>query len=366
MRIDLYLHIMSAFTCLPLLVFVASFQISCGNQHKESASAITNNRIQEGVQIKSEPEAQLAQYIRNIYEDKNGHLWFGTNGYGVIQYNGDSLSYYSNHNGFDGQQITGITEDINKNIWFATDQGVVQYRWDSMATGEKKFINYSSPLLFYGQRFWSIMADSKGSIWAGAESGVYKFDGVYWLPVSIPYPDEAQGSFITTHTAWSIIEDSKANIWISTNGFGAYNYDGKVFSLYSEEIGLANNNVDVIMEDKAGALWFGTRFGGVSRLKGNDFEHFNVENNRIGNNEVCALYEDPMGHIWISSEGYGVYKFDGQTLTNYNKDHGLEIGAVQTILEDSNGRLWVGGGGGLYVRQNDSFVHVGQESILSY
>jgi ligand-binding sensor domain-containing protein len=63
---------------------------------------------------------------------------------------------------------------------------------------------------------------------------------------------------------------------------------------------------------------------------------------------VWNIYEDKKGDIWFSSEGFGVYRFDGKTFTNFGEKEGLGIKAVQTIYEDSKGRLWIGGGGGLY------------------
>lgn len=354
--------------CITLgLTLISCLFLSCTLKNSSSTATVNSEVFSSPNSSTAHQSAeQIAEYIRNIYEDKNGHLWMGTNGYGVAHYNGDSIAFYSNHNGFDGQQVTGVTEDREGNLWFATDQGVVQYKWEINSSGQKKFINYSSPLLFYGQRFWSIMADSKNNIWAGAERVVYKFDGKYWLPVEVPYPEEVSGSFNTPNTAWSIIEDREGNIWISTNGYGAYKYDGSHFTLYSEKEGLANNNVDIILEDKRGNMWFGTRFGGVSRYDGITSQHFTTLNGRILNDEVCAIHEDSDGYIWFSAEGYGVYRFDGEDLINYSTDQGLGVRAVQTILEDSKGRLWVGGGGGLYLKQGERFVNVTKQGLLNY
>ncbi|MEL6142708.1 MAG: two-component regulator propeller domain-containing protein, partial [Bacteroidota bacterium] len=76
------------------------------------------------------------------------------------------------------------------------------------------------------------------------------------------------------------------------------------------------------------------------------------------NNEVCAIYEDKQGNIWLSSEGFGVYRYDGTSFKNYGQQEGLGVGAVQAILEDREGRLWVGGGGGLYRYEGDVFINV--------
>ncbi len=346
----------------PFLLIFTCF-IACGGQ---SAS---NDNTQSVSNTTPNPDStQIAEYIRHIFQDKNGKLWLGTGGYGVAVYDGDTLTYYSNSQGFTGQQITGIAEDPQKNIWFATDQGIVKYAWKTTADGRRKFSNYPSDQYFEGQRFWSVFADSKGNVWAGGVSGIYRFDGLNWMPFTLPYPEKISGEFITKSTAWSIYEDQSGMLWFSTNGFGAFAYDPvtKVFTQYTMEDGLADNSVDVIIQDRSGNVWFGTRHGGASRFDGKSFVNY-TQYDSIGNNEVCDIYEDSKGNIWLSSEGYGVYRYslspsnsnDGY-FTNFCEAQGLGVRAVQAILEDQQGRIWVGGGGGLYRLEGESFVHVTQ------
>ena len=330
-----------------------AFFSSCNGQEKP---AVINPPALD-VNILSS-DRQIAEYVRNIYEDKNGHLWFGTNGSGVAHFNGEDVLYFSTTEGFEGYQITGITEDRDHNLWFATDQGVVKCVLSDDPTAQKQFTNYSSRLHFRGEHLWSVFADSKGHIWAGSTNGIFRFNGINWFPFELPYPEDVSGGFISTGTTWSITEDSAGNIWFSTNGFGVYKYDGASFIQYTEEDGLTDNQVDVILEDNKGNIWIGTRFGGISRFDGEQFVNFNQSSGHIGNDEVCALFEDSEGNIWTSSEGFGVYRFDGSSFTNYAQAEGLGVGAVQTIFEDTQGRLWVGGGGGLYQFDGSSFFNV--------
>ncbi len=301
---------------------------------------------------------QISAYIRHIFQDKNGHLWFGTNGDGIAHHDGDSLYYFSNAEGFDGQQITGIIADQEENIWFATDRGVVKYDWSTNKEGGKRFINYSDQQYFGGQRFWSIYADSKNNIWAGSVRGIFRFDGLNWEPFELPYPAELKGEFLTEGTSCSIFEDSRGDMWFSTRGYGVFKYDGNNFSRYTEKEGLASNDVAGILEDRSGNFWFGTMFGGLSFFNGTRFVNYTQLNSSIGNNEVCAIYEDKAGNIWFSSEGFGIYRYDGKSFTNFFEKEGLGVRAVQAILEDNEGQLWVGGGGGLYRFDGHSFINV--------
>lgn len=46
---------------------------------------------------------QIAKYVRRIFEDSRGNLWFGTNALGVCRYDGDTLVYFSTYNGLSGR-----------------------------------------------------------------------------------------------------------------------------------------------------------------------------------------------------------------------------------------------------------------------
>ena len=118
-------------------------------------------------------------------------------------------------------------------------------------------------------------------------------------------------------------------MWFSTNGYGAFKFDGEKFTNISTQNGLIDDSVDVILEDSKENIWLGTRFGGVSRYDGDTIKNFVVEG--FTTYEVCCVYEDSSENIWFSAEGYGIYRYDGETLKNFNHKHGLGIRAPQTI-----------------------------------
>ena len=48
-----------------------------------------------------EPQ-RISDFVRRIFQDKQGNLWFGTNGDGVIRFDGSKLEYFSIDEGFGG------------------------------------------------------------------------------------------------------------------------------------------------------------------------------------------------------------------------------------------------------------------------
>ncbi len=114
------------------------------------------------------------------------------------------------------------------------------------------------------------------------------------------------------------------------------------------EHGLSSNELNKIIQDKQGFLWFASR-NGISRFDGNDFRVFNHDpdnSNSLADNFAYDLIESSSGHFWIGYWGGGVSKFDPKTETfqhfRHNPDNPNTISHnnIWSILEDHKGRIW--------------------------
>ncbi len=78
---------------------------------------------------------------------------------------------------------------------------------------------------------------------------------------------------------------------------------------------------------------------------------------------VRDILQDRHGFIWFATDS-GLNKYDGYSFTVYKNLPGdptsIRFDAVSAIYEDSDGTLWVGGGGGLdrFDRATETFTHV--------
>lgn len=291
----------------------------------------------------------VSEYVRRVFQDSRGFLWFGTNSDGLALFDGYKLSYLNTGDGLGGSQVTGIIEDKQGKLWISTNNGISRY--DLAAGPGKYFQNFGENEGLCSKSAWSIFQDSKGTIWVGTAQGLCRFNGTQFEAFVIP---NAEKSWIR-----SITEDKKGNLWFATADKGAFKFDGKAFKQVSVEDGLCSNDLTCILEDKLGNVWFGSMDGGISKYdpleKGKKaFRNFNSKN-ELGGNEVWTIYEDQKGTIWFSCEGFGAYIYQNDKIYHFNTKQGLHMGAIQAFHQDRYGMIWIGGSGGLVSFTGDSF-----------
>ena len=83
--------------------------------------------------------------------------------------------------------------------------------------------------------------------------------------------------------------------------------DGKDFTNYSTAQGLPGNEIDGILEDKSGNLWFGT-IGGVSRYDGKSFKNYTTAQG-LSDDNGGSIVIDKEGIIWFdTNKGFTALK----------------------------------------------------------
>lgn len=203
--------------------------------------------------------------VMSILEDKNGHLWFGTNGAGVYQYDGKTFKQHLSKLGKiyeDGLQhniVLSIIEDLEGKLWFTSL----------------------------------------------SHAGVSVYDGKAFKH----YVDELSDDFVRVAYC-----DRKGNILIGTHGNhdgGLDIFDGEHFkTFYKTDDGLPTNNVRCMVEDPEGNIWIGS---GNSPLSIFDGEHFSVFEGNDGQkyDRIIFIVKDSHNHIWFGNRN-GLWKFDGK------------------------------------------------------
>lgn len=334
---------------------------SCYGQVNTNASTRTASRptvVKNFKAFGSAPDFDttlVSQYIRSIFQDSKGNLWFGTIAEGVVRYDVKTLTYFSFPDGFYSNSVFSINEDKTGNLWLGTDQGV--YRYDG-----KAFRNYNKKdgLNHIDISRKSILVDKLGTIWVGTHGGVYQYD---------PAADRKGGQSFSLFALFppmnvaGIMEDMRGNIWVATSDKGVFRYDGKAISNFDFKDGLSENYAGGIAQDKMGNMWF-TMKNGICKFDGKTFTRYTAKDG-LGGTEIWGIFIEQSGIVWITARGCTT-RFDPsvplpnpKAFTVFTRADGLTC-CVQSMYQDRSGKMWWGTGQGLYRFDGTRFYQVKQ------
>ena len=292
-----------------------------------------------------------------MFEDKEGNMWFGTDGNGVSKYDGIKFTNFSKADGLANDVVLSIHQDRFRNMWFATLMGGVS-KYDG-----KSFINYTKKQGLLNNNIRGIVEDKQGNMWfASYGGGIAKFNGK-------TFTNFTKDNGLSSDTLRCIYQDEDGNIWGGTENAGIFKYDGKKFTVFNKSQGLADNKVWTITEDTKGNIWIGTN-GGASKLNAKGFTNYFTQQG-LENNNVKCITEDNSGNIWVGTFGGGVSKFETRDISNFTNAQGLLNKVIYSITEDQKGNLWLatfGGGVCKYDRKSFTFYNTvqGLSSNLIY
>jgi ligand-binding sensor domain-containing protein len=309
-------------------------------------------------QIHTNLNGMVREFVRTMHQDKKGNYWFGTNGDGIIRYDGKVLEKMTIESSTPYMRVLKIVEDKAGYIWFGTSAGLIKY------DGEK-FITFSKKEGLPGEdvEIWSLTIDKNELMWVGNMEGVSHFDGEKFTPFSLPETKvENPEPIYSIKRVSGLLADNDENMWISNDGNGIFKYKNGNFTQLTTDNGLTDNNASASLLDEKGNIWISSFYGGTSKFDGTAFTNF-TKNGIIEGIETGSFMEDSRGNIWFAAENVGVYKYDGAKFTLYITDDGLTSNLVLSIFEDNKGQLWFGTWQGLCIFDGEKFVNANEKEI---
>jgi len=284
---------------------------------------------------------------------KNGEMWLGTLGNGIIRMKGSGdndgpeYTHYSLPQGLPNNQILKVFEDNEMNMWLGTNgHGLCKYMGDY-------FTHYSKKEGLSNNMIWAIDQDEEGNFWIGSDGGgLSKLHFENGNPVfeNFTTVDGLSSNFISDVAVGNA---NNPNIWIATTNKGICKFDpnnseGNHFIALTLADGLIANSVSSILVDDHGIVWCGTAEG-ISRYDGVKFENLSMETMIMSDMGVKTIIRDKRGNFWFGSAGgLARYGGDGQ-LRTFDHEEGLMDLDINALAEGLNGNIWIGtNGGGIY------------------
>jgi diguanylate cyclase (GGDEF)-like protein len=160
------------------------------------------------------------------------------------------------------------------------------------------------------------------------------------------------------HSFW---QDADGSVWLatgggSTEGPGLVRYERGALQFFGMNRGLLGPSIYSVFHDREGTTWVATNKG-LGRLRKQVINGYSIKDGLI-HAEVYPIYRDRRERIWIgTAKGLSIYengKFTSLALVTPGDARPDEIwrnetASVQSLWEESDGRMWVGLNGGLHI-----------------
>ncbi len=121
------------------------------------------------------------------------------------------------------------------------------------------------------------------------------------------------------------------------------------FESYAINNGLSQGMVNCILQDKFGFMWFATK-DGLNRFDGYNFviyKHDPSNINSIADNFIQTIFEDSKGRLWIgtASRGIDLFHRESETFLHFQHDdknsNTICDNQIGNISEDGLGNIWI-------------------------
>lgn len=284
--------------------------------------------------------------VYTVICDHQGNVWIGsyTGGVSVAIYLKYPITVLNHERGnsqsLANDNVNDIEENVNGDIWFATDDGISIWsksnRW--------KHILKSTVIV-------ALCKDKSGNMWAGTYG-----DGVYQLDRSgriVAHLTQGKGE-LTTNYIFSVIEDNDGDLWIGglNGGLVMYNkaktkkqifdinWIHSIVVVNRRQIAVATVNGFCMIDKQSGKV---ERYATTQDLKEQNASSY-----------ITSMLFNADETVWLATEGGGLSLYNMRTheVKAFTTDDGMLSNDVYSLQRDAQGGVWASSGKGLAIVKN--------------
>jgi signal transduction histidine kinase/ligand-binding sensor domain-containing protein len=270
-----------------------------------------------------------AKAALSICGDRDGTLWIGTDGDGLVRMRGEQFDLIGVPDGLSNGFIPALYEDREGSLWIGSNDGLNRLR-------DTRFLAFTTREGLSADAVNSMVATRDGTVWIGTDGG-----GLNRLSHgAITAFTTASG--LPSNYIGALFEASDGTLWISGDGVVVRRRNGRL-RVYTAADGVPKGFVSAIGEDRNGRIVIGGE-GPVRELKDDRFTVYANQPSRI---EYCySITRDRRGDLWFATTGGLVHATD-RGYRIYTTREGLPDEGVHSVHEDGTGTVWVGTVSGL-------------------
>jgi signal transduction histidine kinase/ligand-binding sensor domain-containing protein len=289
-------------------------------------------------------------FVRSLWEDRDGSLWAGTNG-GLARLENGRFVSNPVATSRERDWVRCIYEDTEGNLWVGMNSGLNRFRDDIFTTyGEAEGLPSDEPTTVY--------QDRRGRIWIG-----FHDRGLVQLGNGKPLVYTTRDG-LPSNEIFSIREDHNGDLLIATREGPSRMHERRFVNQVIDDP-LNRHLAFDFLEDRAGRLWAALP-AGLSELQGRRVRNV-IPGGPLLNDAFVILCETREGSLWAGSYAHGLWRLRDGKSQLYTTADGLSSNEIRSLVDDRDGTLWIGTfGGGLNGLRNGHFFNISaKEGLLS-
>jgi signal transduction histidine kinase/ligand-binding sensor domain-containing protein len=322
-------------------------------------------RLSNGQVVPAGPHIQDAAFSKAMLCDRDGNIWIGTMGQGLLRIRKNRVDRFTRTEGLSSNLVSTLTEDKEGDIWVGTARGIDRFR-------DPKLQLYSTLSGLSDDLVNSVYAGHDGAIWIGTGGGLNRLadeqvtvysraEGLASPMVLSSYEDTSGKLWVATanglmlrgpdrfvqvltsrgqrlERVYNIAGDPSGTVWLADSELGLFTVRGDVAHPLTVP-DLDTGDIVVLLVSRGSEVWLGHQRGGITVLCKDSTKHYDSRVG-LGNGLVRTLYEDRDGTVWAGT-GDGLSRFRDSRWTKWTAAQGLPEGGVQGIVGDDAGGLWL-------------------------
>ncbi len=256
---------------------------------------------------------------RSFYAGRDGDIWMGTNGHGLVHFKPRIVRMYTKADGLPNDFAMSVLATHDGKLWVGSNCGL------SLFDGER-FKVYGESEGLRNTCVWSMAEDHNNDLWFGSyHGGLFKFRDGRFTQYAV-----AQG--LISNVVLQIVVAQDDSLWIATPD-GLSHLEKEHFTNYTTVQGLSSDRILGVHQDHAGTIWAATQ-AGVDRFNGKRFVPFASSGFEEGTAAI-RFAEDSAGNLYTSNSPKGIGLIENNRLRVVNDDLN-----VVDMVESRHHDLW--------------------------
>jgi signal transduction histidine kinase/ligand-binding sensor domain-containing protein len=303
--------------------------------------------------------------VTALQQTRDGYIWMATSD-GLVRFDGVRFTIFnrSNSPGLRSNRFTSLYEAADGAIWAGTEgSGVTRY-------AQGVFTTYTTQDGLAHNHVRAVTGSATGDVWMLSGDRIVQWDGT----LKRLRPAAPRGlTLVFSRSEWN------RHVWWASDREHLYRFEAgqvSVRQIPAALRGLSNNRFE---EDGAGTLWMGTLDRRIARITGSAVRYDAIPDLEAENGQLTSVYRDRGGHdwpltinrlmsrfwplpasrdttpvavnavledregnIWLGVDGQGLYRIRQPRVTVYSRAQGLLGQNVYPVLVDRSGSVWMG------------------------